>query len=312
MNALPGEQLNQRAKRMLDQLSSANCGVQLEIANSLWANKDKPMRAQFVSDSMKSYSARAAALDFADPAAPGQINAWVNHCTHGKIPTVVQSLDQSGAAVLLDAVYFKGMWDNKFDKEGTKEKPFKLASGEKILHPRMIREGQFKYSETRDFQLVALPYQGNDVTAHVLLPKRSLAGFVRQLSLASWRGWVSDCDLREGTLELPRFKFDNDYDLIPMLKSLGITKAFTDAADFRRLGDKLYVGQAAHKTFVKVNEEGTEAAAVTTIYALTLGIEPPHKEPPPFKMIVDRPFLFVILEDTTGAILFIGAINDPR
>ncbi len=212
---------------------------------------------------------------------------------------------------MVDAVYFKGLWADPFKKALTEDKPFQLATGNKISHPRMQRSASFAYFETRAFQFVALPYRPEGVTAYVLLPRKPLAKFLAELTPAHWSQWIANLRAREGYLELPRFQLETTYDLKPLLESLGIHRAFSPNDNFPNIAPEMFVSRGEQTTYVDVNEEGTEAVAAT-VMIIGQGIVNLDDLPRPFEMIVDRPFLFVIREDNTGAILFLGAINDPR
>jgi serpin B len=309
----PTSGIDEANKKMFDYLSTLGGSLRLEIANGLWTDQKAPIKPGFVANAREFYNGEARSVNLCDPAAVGEINGWVNDRTHGTIPSIVGYLDPLTVMVLVDAVYFKALWAGPFDKELTKDKPFKLALGGKISHPRMLKSGSFNYYETHSFQMAALPYQGS-ATMYVSLPKGSLQDFAQRLTLQDWEKWISHLEIKQGTLELPRFKLDNDYDLVGPLKDMGIRMAFKKGtADFGGVADlPSWIGQAEQKTYVDVNEEGTEAAAVTMFDTVSIGIAKPHKEPPPFEMIVDHPFFVVIRENLTGAILFMGAIMDPR
>jgi serine protease inhibitor len=301
-------------KLLIGQLSSLDPNLRLEIANSLWVEHAFPVKAGFVSQARDFYDAEVATLDFGNPAAVGEVNSWASRHTHGVIPAILDSLDDQAALVAVNAVYFKGLWVDEFQKTSTSNQPFKLTDGTKISHPRMSQSGMFPYYETRSFQLISLPYRGG-ARMDILLPKGALNSILNGLTFRQWQGWISDMHDCSGLIELPRFKIENEYDFKAPLASLGVRRAFDrKMADFSQIADSTspgaYVGQFKQKTYVDVDEEGTVAAAVTGAPVLAgLDKKPP---PPPFQMIVDHPFFVVIREDSTGAILFMGAILDPR
>ena len=317
LEKLPPAGIDGANEKMLDALSTLAGSLKLEIANGLWTDQKAQMKPEFIATARNFYNGEAAAADLQSPAAVGQINSWVNDHTHGTIPSIIGQLDPLTVMVLVDAVYFKALWNGPFGKALTLEKPFKLDGGGTIPHPRMQKSAFFDYYETSSFQLVALPYRGS-ATMYVLLPKSSLAKFIQDLTPENWQKWIASLEGRAGLLELPRFNLDNDYDLIAPLQALGIRRAFQSGqADFSGIADSplapLFVSVVEQKTHVEVNEEGTEASAATDIIvATTAAIGEPPKEPPPFKMIVDHPFFVVIRENLTGAMLFTGAIADPR
>jgi len=169
----------------------------------------------------------------------------------------------------------------------------------------MAKSGKFQYTEGGAFQAVTLPYGDRSVAMRVLLPNKTLADSVD--AAAAFQGSFSE---RKGSLELPRFKIEENYDLVPQLQKLGMTTAFGRRADFSGMSDgPLQIGSVKHKTYVEVNEEGTEAAAVTSVGVRAMAV---IREPPPFQMIVNHPFFVEIYDTRTGLILFLGAIQDPR
>jgi len=313
-NLKPAE-IGSANKMLLGQLASLDENIQLAIANSLWVDHAFSVNAGFISQARDFYDAEVATLDFGNPASVGEINSWASRKTRGTIPAILKSLNVEDALVAVDAVYFKGLWVSKFLKTSTSDKPFKLAGGAKISHPRMSQSGTFDYYETRSFQLISLPY-GGGATMNVLLPEGSLDRFLKSLNAEDWQRWISAMHERIGLIDLPRFKLENEYDFKAPLASLGVRQAFDQRkADFSQIGDAdlgLYVSEIQQKSYVDVDEEGIVAAAVTSVLMpMTLGFNE-HPSPPPFQMIVDHPFFVVIREDSTGAILFMGAILDPR
>jgi serpin B len=212
--------------------------------------------------------------------------------------------------IVLDAIYFKGDWTEQFDKKLTRDLPFTLGSGQIVQHPRMSRTGDFEYYEDDAFQAVRLPYAGRAVSMYVFLPKKSLDEFLQNLTIGNWEQWITHLHSRKGTVELPRFKLENEYKLNDVLAALGMSVAFTRRANFHGMSDEpLYIDWVKQKTYVDVNEEGTEAAAVTGIGMRAMAV---RREEPPFRFVVDRPFFLAIRENETGAMLFLGAIVDPR
>ncbi len=281
--------------------------AQLEIANSLWANQRAPIRSGFVAQVTNAYEAEAANVDFASDGAD-RINEWARARTHGKIANLVDRLSEDDRLVMANAVYFKGQWEQRFNKELTAQEPFTLESGAKVMLPRMQVGGPFRYGKTRDFQIVALPYHGG-VTMYVLLPREPLSEFARNMAAQDWNKWMGMMTERDGTVELPRFKLETSYDLVPALKELGIKSVFEANAELPRIAENVFVSAALHRTYLSVDEEGTVSLAAIGEFATASA---PVNKPPPFEMIVDRPFLVEIREDRTGLVLFLGAIRDPR
>jgi serpin B len=303
--------LNAANQALREHLQGLDPKIKLEIANSLWTAQDAKIHAAFLADSQKFYQATASSVDFKDSGTAKIINAWVSEHTHGKIPTMVKPPLGGNRLILLDAIYFKGDWTVPFDQKLTRDLPFTLGDGQKVAHPRMSRTGNFLYYENDDFQAACLPYANRSVSMYVFLPKTGLDGFLQNLSMENWRQWLTRLNSKKGTVELPRFKLENEYNLKPILAALGMTAAFTSKADFRGISDEpLYIDWVKQKTYVDVNEQGTEAAAVSGMGMRAMAMR--REEEPPFHMVVDRPFFLAIRENQSGALLFLGSIQDPR
>lgn len=282
--------------------------IALEIANGLWT--DTTLEPAFVASSKQNYHAEVATVNFQDPQTVNEINDWVSERTHGKINEIVESpLSSDLRLIVLNAIYFKGDWVAPFDPKLTRDLPFTMADGQTISHLRMSRTGEFEYYENDSFQEVRLPYAG-EASLSVILPRKNLDDLLPKLTLKNWQDWSAQLHLRKGTVELPRFKLNNTYDLNAVLEALGIRLAFSRQADFSGMSPQpLHIGWVKQKTFVEVNEQGTVAAAVTGIGMESLLV---RREPPPFHMVVDRPFLVALRENQTGLLLFLGTIEDPR
>jgi serine protease inhibitor len=285
--------------------------VQLAIANSLWANKNITLKPDFLQQTRQYYDAEVSNLNFQDNQSINIINNWVNKNTQGKIEKIIEKISPQQALLLINAIYFKGKWQTEFDKNQTKIKPFYLASGQVKQHPMMSQEGKYKYYQNEIFQAISLPYGENGRTSlYVFLPSKNsdLKKFHQSLNAASWQKWMQEFNSKEGFIQLPKFKIDYDIQLNQALKALGMGIAFSDRADFSKIGKNLAISEVKHKTFVEVNEEGTEAAATTSVGIVTLSASSEQ----PFRMIVDRPFFCAIRDNQTGSLLFMGSIVEPR
>jgi serpin B len=296
-------------KRLLE---NPDANVQLTIANSLWADKNASLQSDFIQRNQEFYKAQVSNLNFQDVEAPNIINTWVKDNTRGKISKIVDKIAPNQMLFLINAIYFKGKWSNEFDKSQTASLPFYLASGEQKNHPMMSQNGDYRYQENEQFQAVSLPY-GKDgkVSLYVFLPKQNsnLQAFSQNLNAENWEKWMTQFRKREGLIRLPRFKTDYDVTLNDALKALGMEEAFSKQANFSGIGKNLAISQVKHKTFVEVNEEGTEAAAATSVGIVATSAT---QKPEPFKMIVDRPFFCAIRDNQTGSILFMGSIMEPH
>jgi serine protease inhibitor len=315
---IPLPQLNEANKALLDHLTKLDPKIKLEIANAIWIDEKASIKPDFIAVNRRDYDAEVANDDFQKPSTVKKINDWVSARTHDKIPTILEPpLSPMLRLILLDAIYFKGDWLAPFDAKLTRDLPFTLGNGQVITLPRMSRAGHYGYFEdslplleTAAFQAVELPYAGGDISMFVFLPKNGLNDFLKTFTPKEFDAVVHQMRERKGTVELPRFKLENDYDLTAVLPSMGMPLAFTTRADFSAMSDEpLFIGFVKQKTYVDVNEQGTEAAAVTSIGVRAAAI---MREPPPFQFVVDRPFLIAIREKQTGLILFLGAVSDPR
>jgi len=307
------EEVNQANRALRNVLlHQSNPDMSLLIANSLWLNQDFHLEPSFLMPTQEFYAANVTNADFQSPATVSDINQWVNENTQGKIGPVVQTLDPLTVLLVINAIYFKGMWVEPFDRDYTEEREFTLLTGENKRTPMMSRTDHYSYYEGNNYQAVRLPYKASSLSMIIFLPSCGIPLESFPL-LDCWQEWRRGNESRKGHLVLPRFKVESEVTLNEALQALGMAEAFSqDQADFSQMAkvtksQNIYLSQVKHQTFVKVNEEGTEAAAVTFYYADgALNIIPP------FKMIVDHPFLFTIQDDGTGTVLFLGAIVEPK
>jgi serine protease inhibitor len=291
--------------------------VQLKIANSLWARQGFTLKPEFVERSKQNYSAEVTTLDFNSPAAPMTINSWVKNKTDNLIDSIVDRIDSNNILFLINAIYFKGQWKNEFEKAKTKDEDFQLPNGQQKKVPMMAQSGQYRYLRGEDFQAVTLSYGNGRINMYVFLPDKgkNLEDFEKKVTFENWEAWIKSLRFEPGTVMLPRFKVEYQTDLNEVLKALGMAEAFdANVADFSGIaatnsGARLYISEVKHKAFAEVNEEGTKAAAVTSVGVAVTSVQIPRE---PFMMKVDRPFFFAIRDDTIGAVLFMGSIVDPK
>ena len=310
-DGLPADTLNSSAQSLNQSLKSQT-NVTLELANAIWFKQGIPLKPGFVAVNKEFYEAELGAVNFESPQSAQIINAWADRSTHGKIQDVVRPpFDPATRVVLANAIYFKGKWERPFDKKDTKPHSFYAAAGNKKEVPTMWQHGRFAYQSGDDFQAVRLPYAGRQLWMDVFLPgtNSSLATLLGRFKVPGERQkMLAEFLQREGTLALPRFKLEYSVKLNGSLQALGMKHAF-HGADFSAMSDEpLEVSEVKQKSYVEVNEEGTEAAAVTTGIMQTTAIVRPLT---PFEMIVDRPFFFVIEDNRTRSVLFMGVVNDP-
>jgi len=301
-------EIDQGYKSLITLLRGLDPGVDFRIANSIWTREGFPVTPAFLDAGRTWFDAQAASLDFASPTAVKSINDWVSTATAGKIPTILDQIKSDEVMFLINAIYFKGSWRAKFDPALTIDAPFHGIAGDqpmKLMH----REGTIRYMQTPAFSAVDLPYGNSAYSMSVLLPNvgQSVDAVLASLRTDTWSAWTTQFQDAELDLHLPRLALTWERMLIPDLQALGMRAAFqAGGADFSRispLGDRLFISTVKQKTYVNVNEEGTEAAAVTNV-GISLTSAPLRTQ---FR--VDRPYVFVIRERLSGTILFLGAIR---
>ncbi len=289
--------------------------VEVRGANSLWCSDRVQVRPEYAARLRDIYDAELATLDFGNGNAVPRINAWVNQKTKGKISHIVDVLSPLTALVAVNAIYFKGRWTRTFERKMTRDGLFTTATGQKKQLPMMRQSGRYSYYEDRQLQAVVLPYEG-DMAMHVILPAAGTDSWQFQQSLSSgaWESWLARSEQAAGTIEIPRVKLDYRARLEPALKASGMERAFDpDRAEFDGVRAEqlpVCIDQVLHRAVAEVNEEGTEAAAVTAVL-VPLSAARFNRTPRLFQMIVDRPFFVVIRDETTGTILFMGWVGDP-
>lgn len=295
-----------------------NEDVELRIANSLWARQGVPFLPAFMERNRRFYDAEVASLDLSSPEAAARINRWASDRTNGRITRMVEPpLSPDVVLYLMNAVYFKGRWQNEFEASATRPMPFRAAGGRTVQRPMMQRTGDYGYLRADGFQALRLPYRGGRFSMYVMLPDQgsSVAALRSQLTPDAWARWMGQfAGAREVRVVMPKYRVNVEARLNNPLQALGMGDAFSPSR--ARFGAMLpaeylarqnaYVSEAKQKVFIEVNEEGTEAAAVTGIEVRTTSARPD-----PVSFVVDRPFILAIRDDTTGALLFIGQINDP-
>lgn len=300
-------QANADLERLLE---GADPKVKLAIANSLWGNQTVEFRPDFLNQNRQFYNAEIQLLDFNSPGAPRTINDWVSQNTAGKIPTIIDQLNPDDLLFLVNAIYFKGDWTTPFNPRETQQRRFTRLDGSSKQHPLMAQRGNYAYAETSEFQAVSLPYGDGRLSMVVFLPKTDLPGFLNTLTPENWQRWMQQLGRREGSLQLPRFKQEYGIQMNRALQALGMETAFDPSqADFSGISNTpAFISRVQHKTLIEVNEQGTEAAAATSVgvTATSLPIDPP------FQMVCDRPFFYAIHDTQTGSILFMGTVVDPQ
>jgi serpin B len=290
----------------------------LQIANGLWGEQTFPFSTPFSDELAEYYGAGLQPADFLnDPdGVRDEINGWVAEHTEDKIQDIVPegAITEDSRLVLANAIYFYGGWLHTFDAEATEDADFHLLDGTTTSVPFMGQMAYFSYAEGDEFQVIELPYAGSQLAFTVILPEEGAFDTVESgLDSEALAAAIGEVESRELILTLPTFEFEYAASLADTLKALGMTDAFdANAADFSGMLDSpatepLAIGDVLHKAFISVDEEGTEAAAATAV--LMAGAAAPSD--PPLEVSIDRPFVFLIRDTETGAILFIGRVMDP-
>ncbi|RCK74489.1 MAG: Serine protease inhibitor (serpin family) [Ignavibacteriae bacterium] len=304
-------EINQSYKSLTDLLLGVDPKVKFKIANAIFYRNNITIKNNFFDENKKYFNALIEGLDFATPASVNKINKWANENTEGKIPIIVERISENEIMFLLNAVYFKADWKLPFDKSMTRDDWFKKSIKDSVACKMMTQEINAGYFENDNFQVIELPYSNGAYSMGIILPKigQNIDQIIKNLSEESLKQCFDQMEAREVKLFLPKFQIKYKIDLSPVLKSLGMSIAFDpENADFTKIyegPERAYITNVAHSTFVEVNEEGTEAAAVTSI---TIGITSIRD-----RIVVrcDRPFLFMIKEKNTNSIVFIGKLVYP-
>ena len=308
--------LNAVCQSLLSQLPKEDNNVQLSIANSIWYRQSSyESLTSFLNTVQNNYDASVRPLNFDDPSAINTINNWVAQKTNNKIPKILESISPDDLMYLINAIYFNGAWKYAFKTSDTYNDIFNLQNGSTKSVPFMKQQLTTKMYKNTSFTMIELPYGGGkSFSMYILKPadaNESLNTFASSLNENILTNAIDGMDSSTVQLEIPKWEYSYEVaDMKPDLSMLGMGIAFSDNADFSKIYDpsqvKVYISKAIHKAYIKVNEEGTEAAAATAIGIIFTSMPSP---PPVFKL--DHPFLYSIVEKQTGTVLFLGMVNDP-
>lgn len=308
---LSKEDINLAYRGLIDLLSDMDSKVLFQIANSIWYRNSMVFENEFLETNKKYFDAEVEGLDFGDPNSVKIINNWVNDNTNGKIPKILESIPAEAVMYLINAIYFKGTWKYEFDPNDTMTDNFYLVNGEIANCEMMNMSNNFNYYSNTDYQILDLPYGDGSFSMTIILPNtnKSIGDIIHILEPQHWADILQNLTEREGTIAMPKIELSYEIKLNDVLKSLGMEVAFEPfRADFTNLyrPGGCYISKVKHKTYVKINEEGTEAAAATIVQIDRLSAGNTG-----FYMKMDHPFIFMIREKKSGTILFIGKIMNP-
>ena len=300
--------INAFCKKMLTEAPKLDKLTKVMIANTIYMNQNYQLKPDFVTKAKDYYDAEPETRNFADGKTMDVINQWASDHTEKMIEKVLlnDEFDPTAVSYLLNAIYFKGAWAEKFDKDNTKDEAFTNENNQKVQVPMMHQEHEFNYTEDEDCQALCLPYGNNAYRMTILLPKegRTVYSLAQKLTTQTWQRyqWMGTAIV---DVKLPRFESKTDVDLIPIMSALGMPNAFDDRlAEFPYFCNApTYIGLMKQVARIKLSEEGTEAAAVTVtgMYEKAMPQEPKH-----VNFHASRPFIYIISEQSTGAIFFIG------
>jgi serine protease inhibitor len=310
--SLTTEEINQSYYNLTKTLMGLDEDVLFEIANSIWHRDNFIVEQDFLDVNRNYFDAEVQGLDFNDDGSANIINDWVSDKTHEKIKKIIDPpIPSEMVMYLINAIYFKGSWTTEFDPEDTDERVFVLSDGSYIKTDFMMREANIPYLENDDFQAIDLAYSDGDYNMAIFLPSKesNIDDFIDSFTGENWNIWLTSFQEDSVNLHMPKFKISYGIKLNDMLIAIGMGIAFDPFnADFGGINPSapLFISEVRHKTFVQVDEEGTTAAAVTSV-----GVGMTSIGPEDIYMTIDHPFVFVIHERQSGAILFMGKIINP-
>lgn len=303
------EEVNAYFRKLIEGLSTVNSAIAVKTANSIWGNAGVSFKDDFQKTNIENYAATVSQLDFSDPSAVDQINAWCDRTTEGLIPSILDEVDPSATVYLLNSLYFKARWESEFAPEKTQQGDFTTSSGETVKADFMQAERRGLYVKNEWFTSTSLSYLNDSYAMRLILPQPGIGidQVLQALSESDGNLW-NQATAAKINYKIPRFTLEDQLDLTPTLQALGMKKAFSGEADFSSLSDAdTYISLVRQAIRLKVNEEGSEGAAVTVIEGETSPGMPEEK----VDFFLDRPFLFQILEPATGTVLFMGQVGSP-
>lgn len=308
---LSSEEINSGYQSLIELLTTVDPKVKMKIANSVWNREGFEVEEEFINKLEEYFEARVAELDFSDPKSAEVINDWVSENTNGLIEKIINGQIPSHMVMyLINAIYFQGDWTYQFDEEKTREQPFYLENGEQTMVDMMNQERDFNMYANEKVQMIDLPYGDSLFSMTVMMPadeNKPLNEFIaNDLTKANFDSWISELSGKNMPLYFPKFELDYEIKMNDILVSMGMEDAFAPSkANFKGINPEapLFISEVKHITYVKVDEKGTEAAAVTSV---GIGITSV-----PQSFSVNRPFVFVIREQNSGAVLFMGKVQNP-
>lgn len=307
----PMEVINSCYKKLTQGLLSADSSTELGIANSIWVNKGFCLIPSFIENNKSFYNAEIRELEFNDEATKA-INKWCAEKTHNRIKEIIEEIDANVRLYLINALYFKAIWRHQFTEELTHKANFANLDGTITEVDMMQQMVTANYTENKNLQILEFRYGNEAFSMVILLPKKDINQTIESLNLNNWEKWMSSLSYKDIDFQLPKFKVEYERTLNEDLVNMGMKLAFTHNADFSKMSaqEELFIGLVKQKTFIETNEKGTEAAAVT-IAEIEI-CDTPDVEPQYIDFHVNRPFIYLIKEESTGTILFMGKMTDMK
>ena len=309
---LTPDEINKSYQTLVKALKNLDKKVILEIANAIFYREGFQVEKDFVSINNNYYDAKVSALDFGSPNAVKTINNWVADKTNDKIETILDNITSEQVMFLLNAIYFKGPWKSKFEKKNTVKNDFHLENGSTVQVDFMQQTNTALFASNELFSAIRLPYGQGNFNMYVFLPhtEKTLQDITDNLNKDNWETWMENFSEQNVNIQFPKFKYEYEIKLNDVLSEMGMELAFSRYnADFTGINRNghLYIDYVKHKSFIEVDEEGTEAAAVTVVAIDYTSVGPGGNIP----FIVNRPFMYAITEKSTGAVLFMGTVKNP-
>lgn len=301
------DDINSFYKGLWNTQSKDDAAVDLNMANYIAVNKNFKVKSGFKATMADAYKAEVESLDFTSPQALGHINGWCKKQTKGMIPKIIDSTDGDAVSYIMNAIYFNGTWQDKFEKDGTKEERFQGYTRDIKRVKMMHQENKFQYVDADTYSAVELPYGNGSFSMTVLLPHqdKSISDVMKTFDADAFSKLPSQMNECVVDLKLPRFSTEVELDLNKPMQQLGAPTMFSAAADFGNLADgNMFVSKMVQKAKIEVSEEGTKAAAVTAAFVALSALD--HDEPQHVAFHANRPFVYIISERFTNAVLFIG------
>jgi len=299
--------VNESYSNLLKYLQKADKKVELNIANSIWIRQGQELNEDFLADNKLNFNAEITTLDFSDDSAVNTINRWIDKATKGKIDKMLEPpIDPDVIMYLINAIYFKGEWSKQFDPARTYNGTFRKLDGSEETVQMMSLQDKVFYAKGDDYKAVRLPYGNGKISMYAILPSESINidKFIEDMTVEKWKDIrASLAETDDVLVQIPKFKMEYGIkDLNDSLEYLGMGEALSEKADFSGIREDIYISRVLHKAVIEVNEEGSKAAGVTVVEMKEAGA------PEPITFIADRPFMFIIADELTGSLLFMGKL----